>query len=463
MKRVRHSVMVRGILATIGLATLIGLSISVSAARFSSTSYIVDASVTNNFGGQGSSSSYRLVSSGGESIVGNGSGGSYKLGSGYVAQLSTSIQLTVQPSGLVAYYPLDENTGTITDDGSSHHHGGTLQTDATWNPTGKIGSAVNIGTTGSVSIPDNADLPTGSAMTAEAWVNEAAFASQVSIASHWLYSTSGSWALQTGTNNNLRILLASSQTDTGTNYVDTAVNTWTTFNSWHHVVVTYDGTQAQASMVKVYIDGVAVASTVTGTLPSTLQNSTGVFSIGSLPGLSKNFNGAIDQVKLFSRALSPTEVSAEYTAQNAGIPSGMGIGTVTPGISMAANYDAIVQTTASSYGLTVAQNHDLQSGTDTIPAIPGTIASPLTWSEGSTKGLGFTLTGSTVSGSVPAKWNSGSSYAAFPTTATSFYSRTGATGVTNDVLNLRIRADVTAVQAVGSYANTVTYTATTTP
>jgi hypothetical protein len=464
MKKITQGVAARSAGLIFGLIALTGMGISVSAARFTSTNYIVDASVANNFGGQGSSSSYGLVSSGGESIIGNGSSGSYKLGAGYVAQLTnSSIQLTVQPSGLKAYYPLDENAGTTTADGSSYRHSGTLQGNATWSGTGQIGSAVDMGTNGSISVPYNTDLPSGNALTTEAWVKESAWSSQVAIASHWNYATSGSWAFQTGTNNNLRILLATSQTDTGTTYVDTAANTWTSFGTWRHVVMTYDGTQAQASMVKVYIDGTLVASSVTGVLPSALQGSSGAFSIGSFPGLGRNFNGAIDQVKLFSRALTSGEVGAEYAAQVAGVPSGMGIGTVTPNVSMTNNYDAIVQTTASGYGLTISQNHDLQSGVNTIPAVGGTIASPLAWVEGSTKGVGFTLTGSTVAGSVPAKWNNGNSYAAFPAAGSSFYSRTGASGTSNDVLNLRIRADVSGAQAPGTYANTVTYTATTTP
>ncbi len=464
MIKVWRSVLLQGISVTAGLVFLI--SFSASAERYTSTNYTVDASVTNSFGGQSSSTSYGLVSSGGESIIGNGSGGSYKLGAGYVAQLeplAPSIQLTVQPSGLKAYYPLDENTGTTTADGSTYQHDGMLQSDALWYTPGKIGSAVDMNVSGSVRIADNADLPSGNAMTVEAWVKEPGWSSSVAIATHWNYSSSGSWALQTGTNNNLRVFLATSQTDPGNNYVDTVANSWNTFGTWRHVVMTYDGTQPQASMVKIYIDGVATASTVTGTLPSTLQNSTGSFSIGSFPGLGRTFNGAIDQVKLFSRALTASEVAAEYNAQNAGIPSGMSLGTVVPNISMTSDSDAIVRTTASGYGLTITQDHNLQSGANSIPAISGTIASPLTWSEGTTKGIGFTLTGSTVAGSIPAKWNSGNSYAAFPTSATSFYTRTGATGVANDVVSMRIRADVGAAQAPGNYTNTITYTATTTP
>jgi len=68
----------------------------VEAARFSSTSYVIDASVANGFGGQDASSNYKLVGSGGESVVGGAASTSYKIGMGYTAQLLTSIQVNAQ-------------------------------------------------------------------------------------------------------------------------------------------------------------------------------------------------------------------------------------------------------------------------------------------------------------------------------------------------------------------------------
>lgn len=452
----------------VGAAVLVGLTADVvQADRYTSPSYTVDASVMNGFGGRGSSGSYQLVSSGGESIIGSGAGGSYKLGAGYVAQLSTSgaaatIQLTVQPSGLAAYYPLDENTGTTTADASSHHHAATLDAAAAWSASGKIGSAVDTSGGGAINAPDSTDLPSGNGLTVETWVNEASIAADKAIASHWNYSTSGSWAVQTGPSDNIRVFLASSATDPGNNYVDTAANSLGAAGAWHHVAVTYDGTQAQAGMVKVYIDGTAVGTTVSGTLPATLLDSSGTLSIGSFPGLGRYFNGALDEVKIFNRALTANEVTADYTAGASGVRAGIGLGKVVPGVSNTVNYDAIVTSPQTGYSLSVSQNHDLQSGAATVPAVSGTIASPVAWTEGTTKGLGFTLVSST-GGSLPAQWNSGASYAAFPTTSTSFYTRTGSTGTTGDVLTMRLRSDVSTAQAAGTYQNTVTYTATTTP
>jgi hypothetical protein len=190
-----------------------------------------------------------------------------------------------------------------------------------------------------------------------------------------------------------------------------------------------------------------------------LQDSTADFVIGAWPDIHQVMNGSIDQVKLFNRALSPAEITAEYAAQASGISTGLTLGALTSG-STTSMVDAIVRTNATEYNIVVQQDHDLQSGAATIPAISGSIASPLTWSEGVTKGLGFTLTGAPA---LDGKWNAGAKYAAVPSSATTFYSGTGHVNGAVDVINLRLRLDIAASQPVGAYSNAITYTGTTIP
>lgn len=441
---------------------------SVMALTITSPSYKIDGNMGGSFGGQTSSTSYKMSAIGGEAIVGGGSSGSYMLDQ-QVTTTAQTMQLGVQPSGLAGYYPLDENTGTSAADASQYQNNGTLSNAATWYPGGKIGSAVDMNGatdstgTGAVLVPDNSNLPSGSAMTTEAWVRQSAWYPNQAIASHWAYAPvtggSGSWAFQTGVANNLRVFISSGSNDTGDNYVDTATNTWNSFNTWRHVVMVYDGTAASQDRVKIYIDGSVVSTTAFGTIPTTLQNSTGSFSIGSFPGLGRAMTGAIDHVKLFNRALSPAEVTAEYTAQNAGISTGLTLGALTSG-STTSTVDAIVRTNATDYNLAVQQDHNLQSGANTIPAIGGSIASPATWSEGVTKGLGFTLTGAPT---LDSKWSSGTMYAAVPSSATTFYSGSGHVNGVVDIVNLRLKLDIAASQPTGAYSNAVTYTGTTIP
>jgi len=73
--------------------------------------------------------------------------------------------------------------------------------------------------------------------------------------------------------------------------------------SWHHVVATYDGTNA-----KIYIDGTQTgADFATGGVNTTATNAI----IGS-NGASFILNGTIDQVRIFDKALSSDEVTTLY-------------------------------------------------------------------------------------------------------------------------------------------------------
>lgn len=459
--------LVTSMLPAIVLSLVFGVSV-VTAATINSSNYSIDGNLGGSFGGQPFSTNYKMSSIGGEAIVGNGQSGSYIIDQRPPTATSTStMQLGVQPSGLVAYYPLDEGSGTTSADASQYQNNGTFNSTAAWDASGKLGGAVDINGptnstgTGAVLVPDNANLPSGNAMTIEAWVKQDAWYVNQAIASHWKYDAtrSGSWALQTASDNNLRMYIASSQGDDGINYVDTAVNTWDTSNNWRHVAAVFDGTQSQANRVKIYVNGVLANSTVSGTLPSTLQNSNGVFSIGSFPGLGRAMSGSIDHVKLFNRALSASEISAEYGAQNAGNAAGLTLGTLTTG-STTSLADAIVRTNSTAYGLSIQQDHDLQSGANTIPAISGSIASPASWSEGVTTGLGFTVFGAPT---LDSKWVSGASYAAIPSSSTTFYSATGHSSSVVDVINVRLRLAIAATQPIGAYSNNVTYTGTTIP
>lgn len=160
--------------------------------------------------------------------------------------------------------------------------------------------------------------------------------------------------------------------------------------------------------------------------------------------------------------LSADEILAEYNAQNTGNGSGLSLGSITPNTSNTALSDIIVHTDSNGYTLAINENNDLTSGAYTIPPVSGSIASPVAWSEGTTKGLGFTLTATNAT-ALPGTWSSGNSYAAIPTTATSFYTRTGIQSSTSDYITMRLRADVSLAQTVGVYNNILTITGTITP
>lgn len=136
---------------------------------------------------------------------------------------------------------------------------------------------------------------------------------------------------------------------------------------------------------------------------------------------------------------------------------------IQPGTSQSATSQVTVFTDAAGYLLSTYQDKDLThtDGTTTIAAISGTIGTPALWTEGTTKGLGFSLTGGT---SLDAKWgtNPNYKYAAFPTVATTVHDKPLYQN-TNDVTTVQYRIDVDATQKPGTYTNNITYSATVKP
>ena len=193
-----------------------------------------------------------------------------------------------------------------------------------------------------------------------------------------------------------------------------------------------------------------------------VTTNTGGIAIGARNDGTHGFAGSVDELKLYSRTLTANEVKAEYDAENAGNTAGVHMGSILPGASNTALLDAVVQTDAAGYNLAVSQDQNLTSGANTIPAVPGSIASPVTWAEGTTKGLGFTLYGTNAT-AIPGKWSSGAAYAAFPGSPTSFYARTGYTAGAKDYVNMRMRLDTAVTQVPAAYQNTITVTGTILP
>lgn len=80
-----------------------------------------------------------------------------------------------------------------------------------------------------------------------------------------------------------------------------------TLNAWQHVAVVQDATSN-----KLYVNGTASA----GTRAPQDCSSTAPFHIGSPDGKAGYFNGRVDDVRFYNRALTQAEVTALSTGQN---------------------------------------------------------------------------------------------------------------------------------------------------
>ena len=211
------------------------------------------------------------------------------------------------PAGLVAAYSFNEGSGTSVSDASGKGHTGTVS-GATW-AAGKYGQGLSFdGADDWVTIPDAADLDLTTGMTLEAWVKPTTqtgwetvlFKEMAGDHAYVLYSyasdVSGrpSTAVRTG--------------GTMTSVPGTAT---LATNVWTHLASTYDG-----ATLRLYVNGALVGSrAVSGALTAT----TGPLRVGGNNVWAEWFNGTIDDVRIYGRALSQSEIQSDMAAELGGV------------------------------------------------------------------------------------------------------------------------------------------------
>jgi glucose/arabinose dehydrogenase len=212
------------------------------------------------------------------------------------------------PSGLVVAYGFNEGSGTVAADASGNSRTGTLS-GATWITAGRFGNALSFDGVDdwvTVSDADALDLTTG--MTLEAWVFPTVALSgwraviqkeQPGGVAYYLYASSRNNA-RPGTG----VYIGGEQILYGDNPL--AANTWT------HLAATFDGTTQ-----RLYVNGVEVASRAqTGSI----ETSTGPLRLGGHSVWGEFFQGYIDEVRVYNRALGQAEIQNDMNTPVGGAP-----------------------------------------------------------------------------------------------------------------------------------------------
>jgi hypothetical protein len=81
-------------------------------------------------------------------------------------------------------------------------------------------------------------------------------------------------------------------------------------NQWSHVAVTYNG-----SSMQLYVNGSAVGSPTT--ISGTINSGSNTLWIGGNNAAGEYFQGRIDEMRIYNRALSSSEV---VTARDTAVP-----------------------------------------------------------------------------------------------------------------------------------------------
>ncbi|ESS72439.1 PDK repeat-containing protein [Methyloglobulus morosus KoM1] len=273
-------------------STTVGVSVS-----FADTSTGSITSRSWNFGDGTTSSlqnpthAYSAVGTYTVSLTATGSGGSNTKTSAITVSATPSVTNT--NTGLVAAYGFEEASGTTVVDASGNGNNGVM-TNAVRVAPGKFGNALQFnGTNALVKINDSASLKLTTGMTLEAWVMPSAINNlwkdviEKGDDNYFLMATSNRSSVPVGGGTFGEI--------NGTSALP--VNTWT------HLAVTYDGVTQ-----RLFVNGAQVSSIArTGNIAT----STGPLQIGGDSIYGQYFNGYIDEVRVYNRALAQTEIAAD--------------------------------------------------------------------------------------------------------------------------------------------------------
>lgn len=294
--------------------------------------------------GPGSQTTYQLTVGGASSITGNrffGTLDRISLTKGALSPVQFDLPGFVPPpvvagdiaSDLVLHLKLDETNGLTTVDSSGGSHTGTLNNFTNLNNSqwmaGRIGGGLQFWTNAivtnspRVNIPDptdklnfatNGTARTNSAFSVAAWIYANATPPQIQgagVVAHGFGPEQ--FALDMLNGNNLRFVVR--------NGVGTAVEVLTIQNNnnlrltnrWIHLVGVFDGAHATNGL-RLYFDGLLANA---NECPVTVFNkqydvTVGAREFNSTSGYSQAFQGLIDDVRLYDRALTPADVLSLY-------------------------------------------------------------------------------------------------------------------------------------------------------
>lgn len=206
----------------------------------------------------------------------------------------------IPANALVAAYGFNEGSGATLNDRSGRGHTGTVA-GATWAPAGRYGGALSFdGVNDWVTVNDTAALDLTTGLTIEAWVNPSAVSSWRGVVTkerpgglaYALYGANGAARPAAFVDIGGEIELGATATP--------AANVWT------HLAVTFDG-----AMLRLFVNGTLVSARAqTGAIVT----STGPLRIGGNGLWGEFFQGRIDELRIYSRALTAAEVQADMAA-----------------------------------------------------------------------------------------------------------------------------------------------------
>jgi hypothetical protein len=261
-------------------------------------------------------------------------------------------------AGLVAAYGFNEGSGTAVADLSGSNNTGTVS-GALW-VSGKAGNALSFdGVNDVVTVNDSSSLALTTAMTIEAWVNPrtpsgwrtVVMKERPSGLAYTLYGNTAS--------NQPSVEI------TTTSGVELRGASALPLNMWTHLAATYDGAR-----IRLYVNGV---QTTTVAATGTLVTSASPLRIGGNLVWGEYFDGIIDEMRIYNRALTATEIQTDMNTAVGGGPlpdttppvrsNGQPTGTLPAGTTTTTLQITTDEAATCRYGLTAGTSYAAMTNT----------------------------------------------------------------------------------------------------
>ena len=203
--------------------------------------------------------------------------------------------------GLVAYFPFNGNANDESGNGNNGiNHNGIFSKDRFGNDNSSMLFSGNDSYVEGTNPGNN--LPTGnSPRTITAWIKEYSFHPWGNNIFHYGLDQAAPTNFHLYTTDVIRF-------GNGYDFGVVAGTTPIVDSTWHFVAGVYEG--GSEHIAKVYVDGKLDGTGVLSTEPNTILGSN--WKIGRFMTGSNNFNGEIDEVKIYNWALTETEIEKEY-------------------------------------------------------------------------------------------------------------------------------------------------------
>lgn len=231
----------------------------------------------------------------------------------FCLNFSPQFSLAAAPTeGLAGYWNFDENSGTVAGDFSGGAHNGILTNGPVWSE-GNSGAAITFdGTDDFVGMGDVLDMGTND-FTISAWVKTTS-TTLGATRNGIVYKRTTSSAVNAGYRLSMPNGTINFNIADGTNYRELTSGSGYNDGNWHSVVAVAD----RGSTMKLYVDGNLIGSTEetnVGSVDSTTNFAVGALNTGGAVTYQQ-FNGSIDEVRIYNRALSQEEAVLIFGAND---------------------------------------------------------------------------------------------------------------------------------------------------